>query len=256
MTELEPGTGGSATDEVVNTILMSGAPLGFPGTFQLTEATPDSGQPPRVFNGWLTKYPGVTAGYGGWSRVARPRKKALTEWVGRDSVSIDIAFMLDNFSNGAGRYVEKNITILEQFAGIDSLDREPPLVLLSSTPEPLMPHGQFRASHVRWFVDTLTWDADAVIVNRAGNRIRAGGSLTVTQFVEDERLAKLAPPKKDTIRSRVKHYRVKKGDTLQKIAARKDVYGDSKQWKKIAKANGIRDPKLGAKWIGKLLKIP
>lgn len=34
---------------------------------------------------------------------------------------------------------------------------------------------------------------------------------------------------------------VKKGDTLESIAA--EVYGDSKKWRRIAKANNIRNPR-------------
>jgi nucleoid-associated protein YgaU len=50
-------------------------------------------------------------------------------------------------------------------------------------------------------------------------------------------------------------YRVKAGDrSLAEIAARKDIYGDASQWKRIAKANGIRDPR--SLKVGRVLKIP
>lgn len=248
-------------------------PVGVPGSFTLVEIDPEPGRPARVFQTWLTKPPVVTAGYGGWSRVARPRRKALTEWVGRDSMSLEISFMLDRHADQEGRFVEDAVGVLEQFAGIDSKDREPPLVQLTGEPPPIIPHGLYRSGHTKWFVDALSWDGETFMVNRAGNRTRAGGTITLTQYVEDTRLEKLTPPKK--VSGRVKHYRIKKGDTLLKIAARKDVYKDSKKWKKIleanrslsAKVNGktvkLRDAKFGGGskgaqggWIGKLLKIP
>lgn len=49
-----------------------------------------------------------------------------------------------------------------------------------------------------------------------------------------------------------KSYTVKKGDTLWALAEK--YYGDGTQWKKIAKANGIKDPKKLP--IGKKLTIP
>jgi nucleoid-associated protein YgaU len=51
-----------------------------------------------------------------------------------------------------------------------------------------------------------------------------------------------------------KTYTVKQGDTLPKIAARADVYGDAGKWKAIAHANGIRDPR--SLKVGRVLKIP
>ena len=234
------------------------------GTVRLEEADPPKGQKGMRVVAYLTKAPIPVAGYGGWSRVARPRKKALTEWVGRDSLSIECQILFDTLEDAEGLFTENQIRDLESMAGLDSGDPEPPLLELHSEPPPLMPHGYHRAAHVQWFVDTLTWDADSIVVNKDGNRVRAGGTLTVTQYVEDDRLGHLSPAKKARSDKgkgkgkgkggKRKTYTVKPGDTLQKIAARKDVYNDAKQWGKIAKANSIRDPKHLT--VGKELKIP
>jgi len=61
--------------------------------------------------------------------------------------------------------------------------------------------------------------------------------------------AKLDAKKKGTSS---KSYSVKKGDTLWDLAVK--YYGDGTQWKKIARANGVKDPKKLQ--IGTKLKIP
>lgn len=227
------------------------------GTFTLTELYPKEGRRPRTFRALLVDAPVPSAGYGGWSRVARPRKKALTEWAGRDSLSMTLNFLLDNFAEGKGLWIETKCQILDEMAGVEAGDPQPPLLALKSEPEHLMPHGLERAGHNEWFVEALSWNQADIRYNRAGNRVRASGTIVVTQYVSDVRLT----PSEDKRQaqgggSKIKRYKIKKGDTLQSIAAKRNVYGDRKQWKKIAKANGIRDPKLGKKWWNRTIKIP
>ncbi len=54
----------------------------------------------------------------------------------------------------------------------------------------------------------------------------------------------------------IETYKVQKGDTLEKIAAKKEVYGDYKKWRKIYEAN--KDKLKGPNKIypGQVLKIP
>ena len=224
-----------------------------PGTFTLKEVNPPNRQKARTFKALMTTAPIPTTGYGGWSRVARPRRKALTEWVGRDSVSVTIQFLLDNYADGRGLWIENKCQILDELAGVESHDPEPPLMELHSDPPKLMPHGHARASHNLWFIDGLSWNADDIRYNKAGNRIRASGTLILTQFVKDVRLSPAAK-KRTTHGGRRRTYRVRAGDTLMSIAARKDVYGNWRQWRKIARANKIRDPKKLK--IGQVLRIP
>lgn len=223
-----------------------------PGTFRLEGINENI-----VIEGYMDGPPVVTAGYGGWNKTARPRRKALTEWIGRDPVSITWTFHFQAEAENEGRFIEQLCRDLESGAGLDSDDPEPPLFQLHSEPEALMPHGYHRASHVKWFIETLTWDKDRIAYNRVGNRWRAGGEITVTQYVEDKHLRALDPPKRSSSsdpchKSRVKRYRVKRGDNLRKISAK--YLGSSKCWRRIAKLNGIRDPnKLR---VGQLLKMP
>lgn len=232
-----------------------------PGTFSLLEIAPNRKRP-RNFTGILARAPAVTSGYGGWSRVARPRDSALTEWVGRDTLSITIDFVIDDFASGRGVYVESKCQILEELAGVESGDPEPPLCELHSNPDHLMPHGFARASQNQWFVDNLTWDQDSIRYNRAGNRTRAAGTLIVSVYVADERLHPAAEKRKVSKTpitkggSKRKFYTVLPGDTLHKIAARRDTYNDWRKWKLIAKANHIRNDRQLERRIGKAIKLP
>lgn len=230
-----------------------------PGNFWLEEMDPPGAKVAREFRASLKTAAVVTAGYGGWSRVARPRRKALTDWIGRDSVSIQIDFFLNDFDEQRGSWIERACRTLESFAGVESNDPTPPTLELHSNPPGIIPHSYERATHVRWFVETLAWDQDDIRYNKNGNRIAASGSMTVTQYVKDERLKAIhrrQQAHRNPRGGRRKTYKVKRGDTLQKIAARRDVYHDASKWRKIAKANHIRDPKLGPAWWGKYLKIP
>lgn len=235
------------------------------GTFRLTELDPEEGDDPRFFAAILTRAAIPTAGYGGWSRVARPKKGALTEWVGRDALSIEIEFLLDNFGTGTdvpddtldldqNAEVEADCQILDELAGVEQGDPEPPLLRLMGKPQGIIPHDASRASQNKLFIETLTWDKDLARYNNEGNRTRAGGTMVLTVYNADDRLSRRAGRNNKGKGGHRKTYIVKKGDTLRKIAARKDVYGDAGKWKKIAVANHIRDPKNLT--IGKKLKIP
>lgn len=223
-----------------------------------------SDDPALEFEAIIVKPFVPTTGYGGWRRIARPRRRALTEWAGRDSVSMTGEFMLDNVDEGRGFELKQAIDTLERMAGVNKDDPEPPLVRLHSNPAPLVMHSFHHAAHVWWYVDGLAWDADAFIYNREGNPVRAKGTLVLTQHVEDERLQELssverrkrrkATPKKGQGKkgAKVKRYVVKSGDTLSSIAARH--LGSARRWQEIAKLNGIRDPK--AVKVGQTLRLP
>lgn len=237
---------------------------GNPGTFILREASPPRGHAPNQFEAYMLSYPLLTAGVGGWSRIARPRRRALTEWVGRDSVSLTIEFLSDALYEERGPWNEANIESLELMAGVGLADNQPPLCRLESKPPGLMPHGLKRDPDIKWFIETLSYDKESIIVGDEGNRLRCGGTLVVTQWIPSQTLSP-ARRRRDRQRQRGggsdpgggghrKTYVVKAGDTLTEIAARKDVYGDASKWKKIATANHIRDPKDLK--TGQKLKIP
>jgi LysM repeat protein len=182
---------------------------------------------------------------------------ALTEWVGRDTLSLTIDFRMgERAREDEGMELRDRIRSLEQLAGVDIDDPEPPLFSVTSTPEALIPHNAHHASQNKFFMDSLTWEKSQFFYNSAGNPITCGGTMVISVFTADENLSAAHKARKGKGKkgARRKTYKVKPGDTLQKIAARKDVYGDSRKWKKIADANKIRDPKNLK--VGSTLKIP
>lgn len=231
------------------------------GTFTLIEINPIRKRP-RFFTAIMTKAPVPVTGYGGWSRVARPRKIAITEWVGRDVLAVEIEFIIDDFAEGRGVYVDAKCQILEELAGVEAGDDQPPLCELHSNPPKLMPHGYERATQNKWFIESLTWDKEGIRVNRAGNKVRAGGTLVAAVFSEDSRLHPAAKKRADAKPKLTKggskrpYYTVLPGDTLHKIAARRDTYNDWRKWKLIAKANNIRSSKQLKRKVGKVIKLP
>jgi nucleoid-associated protein YgaU len=60
----------------------------------------------------------------------------------------------------------------------------------------------------------------------------------------------------EPVESKISTYTVQKNDTLEKIAARPEIYGDGKKWYKIYKAN--KDTLKGPNNIypGQIIKIP
>ncbi|MGE6260866.1 LysM peptidoglycan-binding domain-containing protein [Heyndrickxia sporothermodurans] len=76
---------------------------------------------------------------------------------------------------------------------------------------------------------------------------------------------KKASKKRPSTKSKVKSYKVKKGDTLWTIARKENVYGNSGDWKKLWNANKSmlikrdkRNVKQPGHWIypGQVLKVP
>jgi hypothetical protein len=250
--------GFAAPDEEVFQAGIVGGKYVFAGQARLLEINPPGRAAPRDVSVLMTKAPVVSAGYGGWSRVARPRRGALTEWVGRDALSVTFDFVVDSFATGRGQDVEDTCQLLDEFAGVEQGDPEPPLFELHSTPEPLMPHGYHRAKQNKWFIETLTWDADLTRYNNSGNRIRGMGTLIVTVWNGGTKLTPASQKRGSAEKGgRTKSYTVKKTDRrFSQIAARKEIYGDGRKWKKIAEANGVRDVKIPARLRGKKIKIP
>jgi nucleoid-associated protein YgaU len=104
-----------------------------------------------------------------------------------------------------------------------------------------------------WVIESLEWGDNVIWENQANGsmvRMRQDCTVNLLQYVDEDRVAfsKLTP----AASMWPKHYVWKKGDTLQRVAAR--FYHNSKKWKRIADANGIRDPKkIKPK---RVLKIP
>lgn len=86
-----------------------------------------------------------------------------------------------------------------------------------------------------------------VLFTPEGTPVRANVSATFTEYLQAEMDLRETDPELTT-------HRVRRGDTLAGIAAA--VYHDPRQWRRIAEANGIDDPRRLDGAIGRTLTVP
>lgn len=189
----------------------------------------------------------VIDGYGGWQTIPRPRNVAITEWQGRNPIAIEIPFLLDFWlqpsETSPGVDCENQVRNLERLCGIGSTD-QPPICKVDANGA--IPHCERLRN---WVVESVQWDRSVELRNSATNRrLRCGGTITIRQFITARDILR-----RIRIKKKPKIYRVKKGDTLSKIA--KKFYGEASKWKLIADANNIRDRRKKLK-LNQKLKIP
>ena len=190
--------------------------------------------------------PKITDGYATWEQVDRPRRRSLTIWRGSAPLRMEVPVMFEGWHGNEGQ--EHDISKISRMASMQGQD-EPPVVKVHGYGIPIAgPH--------HWVIEGIDW-GDKVIWghNNKGDlvRLRQDATIKLLQFVADDRtkFSKLAADKPGG-GLWPKHYIVKRGDKLQKIAAR--FYHDHTKWKLIARANNIKDPKHLQK--GRVLIIP
>lgn len=114
----------------------------------------------------------------------------------------------------------------------------PPVVLISWGQAPMGSDFPFTGA-VSSLTQTFT------LFTREGKPVRANVNVTLTEFLDPELDQRETDPELTT-------YRVRRGDTLSNIAAA--VYQDPAQWRVIAAANRLDDPRRLE--IGRILTIP
>lgn len=201
---------------------------------------------PRTFRIWNSQSPPlltfraefgdgsplVIDGYGGWNVRAIPRRRGVTEWIGRNPIAVEIPFELNDLESGKGLENETYIARLGRLCGLGSSTEQPPICIVDGGG--VIPHDLKNSPDLVWVIEGVSWDRSIEVRNNAGNRVRAGGSITIRQWSQPSVLTALTLKKG-------KLYTVKKGESLVSIAAKQ--YGNSRLWTVIGKANGIRDPK-------------
>jgi nucleoid-associated protein YgaU len=186
----------------------------------------------------------VTGGYGNWAQVLVPRADPLTQWSGRNLITMDLDLVIDGYAQG--RSVEPQIKALEALATRDPAMLTPPAVrIYGAVPHPAL----------KWVIAGIDYTNSPATLRKypSGERLRESVTVHLMEYRDETTLVALpraaatpAPPSK---------YKVKRGDTLKTIAARR--LGKSSRWPDIAKLNkGLRGPKLAASWIGKTIKLP
>lgn len=198
--------------------------------------------------------PSPTRAGSGWSKVARPRRKALTVWDGIEPYQVAFSMIFDGLRGEVS--VEPDVRTLEQMAE-PSGGHEPPLVrVVGAIPRP----------GLNYVIEQIDWDP-APLWSRGGYRVRHEATVHLLEYVRPDRLAlnsgaenartKAAKNAAKAAASsggkpHKKTYTVRAGDTLSKIAA--SQLGDYKRWPEIARLNSIRDPKNLR--VGQVLKLP
>jgi hypothetical protein len=220
--------------------------------------------------------PNVDAGYGGWSEVARPRRRPLAVWVGSPALRVSLPIIFDRLADNVS--IERQISQLEKIATATGTDGTPPRIHFVAQGS-AVPHQSST-----WVIDSLAW-GDA-IMNSDGNRVRQQVTLSLLEWMKDVRVqvnspanlqrlkVKLATPLKGAGSKRVvaKHGSTStvsgtsarvtaravtsddfgQGEDLLSIAARE--LGDASRWPEIASLNGIRDPRSIVP--GQILRLP
>jgi hypothetical protein len=212
--------------------------------------------------GWLDATPpAVTGGYGGWQPVARPRRRALIEWVGADPYQVSFGMIIDGYLEQPARLsrtlygprsVEPVCNALHQMAITSRPGQAPTRVRLSGMP------ASVPRSVSLWVIDQLTWGD--CIRNRSGTRLRQAVQLVLLQAtssadvtVSAEAVAYQHSPNPRLLTRQEKVPPPGGSRGLQLLAAH--VYGQASRWRDIIKANpGLRDPERIKQ--GTLVRLP
>lgn len=182
----------------VKTTVSLGEPAGTPGTVRISCPSIS-----RILCAYLLEdAPVIAGGYGGITRVARPRRVSATDYQGIDPFTMTIGVRLDGWDTGES--VEPLVDFVNQISRDTSSRSGPPLIrLLGPVPFP----------NLQWLVDDVAW-GPALWDQPAGSRLRQDVTFTLVQFVEVDTVAftpaKRAAAKKATSKLSSQKPKVKK----------------------------------------------
>jgi len=192
--------------------------------------------------------PVITGGYGGWSRVTRPRRQGLTVFAGRETFTMSVPLVFDNFRSETS--LETDLLKLEKMALPIGDYLDPPIVSIKGK---TVPHSTIE----NWVIQNIDWGA--VERNNNGDRIRQYVVLTLFRYVAVDTAQLTAAGQKargglgsDVTGTRL--YTVKENETLAGIAKRE--LKNAKRAGEIQKLNNIRDPFHLNKYWHKQIRIP
>lgn len=191
---------------------------------------------------WRTGAIVPSLGYGGHPIGARPKKKALTVWEGRQPFQMEVPVILDL----GGELVEGLRATLDRMAISVNGQQPPPVKIVSNKGR--LPIPADISETADWWIEDLKWGEE---LRRAsdGELVRQEVTVTLLERIDDA-LLRTTPKTVSTHRSR--SYTVKSGDTLHTIAAR--LFGDASLWRELGQLNHIRsDGQLKA---GMVLHLP
>lgn len=193
--------------------------------------------------GWRTGPIIPSLGYGGHPIGARPKKKALTVWEGRQPFQMEVPVLLDL----GGELVEGLRSTLDRMATSVNAQKPPPVRIISNRGKLPIPADIPEAAD--WWIEDLKWGDEK---RRAsdGELVRQEVTVTLLERIDDPLLFATSGPKVRT--NRAHNYVVKKGDTLHSIAAKE--LGNTTRWREIGALNHIRSD--GQLKPGRVIHIP
>lgn len=207
-------------------------------TVVIKPVTPNRG-PKRFHLG--VDLPARTDGLGGWQEVTRPRRKSLTEYIGPAVDKLNLPIKCDGFPHTS---VQADVDWLGDLGRRDG--EQSPVFRVT---------GPVWLSGNLFVCDSVDW-GDFARSGTTGDLVRQSLTLHCWRYEAANSVISTSPAKKHSGKhsgsSHPKTYTVRKGDTLQKIAAK--VYGKASDWHRIADANNLRDPNHLK--VGQVLKLP
>lgn len=182
----------------------------------------------------------VVDGYAKYNVVGLEQRTSLLEYAGRDPRTMQVPILLDGFRKGISQ--EAAIRALEAMCM--------PPNLRGSVPPRVIAEGSLPILGAEWAM-TITWGDDVIMNPRSGVRTRQDAMVTLMEHSADQLLVPtmLAASGVPWV-----EYRVQKGDTIAKLAARYSNTPLGRAWyrREVLKKNGLR---AGAK-LPKTIKVP
>ena len=203
----------------------------------------------------LDETPSTSSGDGGWQVTQRERRIGLTQWRGNDPVRLVIPILFDS---AVGWIADQALSMrhLQLMGRPPTINHgEPPVVRVNSDG---IRWPTSKGDKQDWVIESITWGTNVV---KKPEGFRQDAVVNLLQYIEEDRVAfrnidlpSISPHKHKHHHHHHHHhrhgggkhgwpkwYQPVQGDTLQKIAAK--FYHDSSMWHRIAKANGIIDPR-------------
>ena len=182
----------------------------------------------EIVGAWRTSDPIVPSlGYGGHPIAARPKKKALTIYEGRQPFQMEVPLLL-SLGGASVEHLRVRLEVMATSApGRSWIDEPPPGCRIYSRRGPL-PMPQHIDPDQAWWIEDLKWGEE--LRTASGELVRKQVTVTLLEKVEDE-----AAPPGGAITQRAHNYIVRAGDTLASIAARE--LGSANYWTYIVQLN-------------------
>ena len=193
--------------------------------------------------------PRITAGYGGWKHIAKPRKRGVIEYEGIDALEMQFEMILDAWGEESRiTNVDTDLDDLEKMTIPVGLNQPPPVIYVEGKAIP-------RDKSVPWVITRIEWGT--TIRNTEGETKRQTFQMTVVQADMLEHTRAVPKPTRarnprSPANTRQRTYTWKKTDTWPQVALR--LLGDKKLAIKIIDFNKFRPGhKMKA---GQKIKVP